>query len=222
MNYKILVVEDEEDIRNYIKDVLIDEGFLVHTANDGPQALALVERIMPDLVVLDLGLPKLSGEAVCTEIKKNYPHIAVVILTAKDKTRDVIEGFNIGADDYISKPFIGAELAVRIKARLKDNQADSKLKISDLVLDTSAFEVKRGSKDIELTPTEFRLLEYLMKNTGQVLSREMILNKIWQSSPDIETRVVDVYMGYLRKKIDENSEKKLIKSVRGFGYTLKE
>lgn len=222
MNYKILVVEDEEDIRNYIKDVLIDEGFLVHTANDGPQALALVEKVMPDLVVLDLGLPKLSGEAVCTEIKKNYPHIAVIILTAKDKTRDVIEGFNIGADDYISKPFIGAELAVRIKVRLKSNQVDSKLKISDLVLDTNAFEVKRGSKDIELTPTEFRLLEYLMKNTGQVLSREMILNKIWQSSPDIETRVVDVYMGYLRKKIDENSEKKLIKSVRGFGYTLKE
>ena len=222
MNYKILVVEDEEDIRSYIKDVLIDEGFLVHTANDGPQALALVEKVMPDLVVLDLGLPKLSGEAVCTEIKKNYPHIAVIILTAKDKTRDVVEGFNIGADDYVPKPFAGAELAARVKARLKDNQADSKLQIADLVLDTGAFEVKRGSKEIELTPTEFRLLEYLMKNTGQVLSREMILNKIWQSSPDIETRVVDVYMGYLRKKIDENSEKKLIKSVRGFGYTLKE
>ncbi len=222
MNYKILVVEDEEDIRNYIKDVLIDEGFLVHTANDGAQALALVEKVMPDLVVLDLGLPKLSGEAVCTEIKKNYPNIAVIILTAKDKSRDVIEGFNIGADDYVTKPFTGGELVARIKVRLKSNQADSKLKIADLILDTSAFEVKRGSKDIELTPTEFRLLEYLMKNTGQVLSREMILNKIWQSSPDIETRVVDVYMGYLRKKIDESSDKKLIKSVRGFGYTLKD
>lgn len=222
MNYKVLVVEDEEDIRKYIKDVLIDEGFVVYTANDGSSALAMVERIMPDLVVLDLGLPKLNGEAVCIEIKKNFPQILVVILTAKDKTRDVVEGFNIGADDYISKPFVGAELAARIKARLKNNQLESKLKIGDLILDTKAFEVRRGEKDVELTPTEFRLLEYLMKNSGQVLSREMILNKIWQSSPDIETRVVDVYMGYLRKKIDEMSEKKLIRSVRGFGYTLKE
>lgn len=222
MNYKILVAEDEEDIRNYIKDILIDEGFLVYTAVDGAQALSMVQKMMPDLVVLDLGLPKLSGEAVCTEIKKNFPQIQVVILTAKDKTRDVIEGFNLGADDYISKPFVGAELAARIKARLKSSPADSKLIIGDLVMDTSAFEVKRDGKNIELTPTEFRLLEYLMKNTGQVLSREMILNKIWQSSPDIETRVVDVYMGYLRKKIDENFEKKIIKSVRGFGYTLKD
>lgn len=222
MNHKILVVEDETDIRNYIKDFLVDEGFLINTASDGSQALTLVAKTMPDVVILDLGIPKVSGEAVCQEIKKNFPNTVVIILTAKDKSRDIVEGFNIGADDYISKPFTGEELSARIKARLKDNREDSKLQIADLTVDTNTFEIKRGGKYIELTPTEFRLLEYLIKNPGQVLSRDMILNKIWQSSPDIETRVVDVYMGYLRKKIDSGFDKKLIKSIRGFGYTLRE
>lgn len=221
MNHKILVVEDETDIRNYIRDYLIDDGFLVSTAADGSQALSVIGKTMPDLVVLDLGLPKLNGEAVCREIKKNYPNTVVIILTAKDKPRDIVEGFNIGADDYMSKPFTGEELSARIKARLKDTNNDGTLSIEDLKVDTNTFQIKRGEKNIELTPTEFRLLEYLLKNQGQVLSRDMILNKIWQSSPDIETRVVDVYVGYLRKKVDGGFDKKLIKSIRGFGYTLR-
>lgn len=221
MSKRVLVVEDEDDIREYLKDILSENGFVIHTASDGAQALGAVRKILPDIVVLDLGLPKVSGEAVCREIKKNYPQIPVILLTAKGTPRDVVEGFNLGADDYISKPFTGEEVIARVKARLKGKGGGDKLTVDNLELDTKTFEAKRGGKKLDLTPTEFRLLEYLMNNTGQVLTREMILNKIWQSSPDIETRVVDVYVGYLRKKVDGGFDKNLINSVRGFGYILR-
>lgn len=222
MSKNILIAEDEDIIRGYVKDILAENGFMVHAASDGAQALSMIKKIVPDLVVLDLGLPKVSGEAVFAEIKKSFPKLPIIILSARNKPRDIVEGFNLGADDYVSKPFTGEELMARINARLKGTTIPSRLQIADLVLDQNTFEAKRGKKDLELTPTEFRLLEYLMNNKGRVLTREMILNKIWQSSPDIETRVVDVYVGYLRKKVDEGFDNKLIKSVRGFGYTVKE
>lgn len=221
MIQKILIVEDDVSLQEYLNDLISDAGFATQTASDGAEALSLVKKINPSLVVLDLGLPKISGETVCQEIKKKYPNIPVIILTAKGNTTDIIKGLDLGADDYLPKPFDGNELIARIKARLRDT-TDVKLKVSDLELDRETLNVKRGQKSINLTPTEFKLLEYLMNNQGKVLSREMILNRIWLTSPDIETRVVDVYMGYLRKKIDGESKVPLIHSMRGFGYVLKE
>jgi DNA-binding response OmpR family regulator len=130
----------------------------------------------------------------------------------------------LGADDYVTKPFVADELLARITARLRNQSSvkDNKLVVGDLVLDNKTFEVQRGETSIQLTPQEFKLLEYLMNNKGRILTREMILNRVWLYSPDIETRVVDVYMGYLRKKIDQDFDKKLLHSVRGFGYMIKD
>lgn len=218
----ILVVEDDKGIQKYLKDLLLDNGYSVKTASDGVEALEILKKTQPDLVLLDLNLPTVTGESVCLDIRKNYPGIRVIILTAKDTTTDIIQGLNLGADDYVTKPFIADELLARIQARVRNSNNDSKLKISDLELDTNTLEVKRGGKQVRLTPQEYKLLEYLMNNKGRILTRDMILNRIWPSSYDIETRVVDVYMGYLRKKIDGTAKKKLIQSARGFGYMIKE
>lgn len=218
----VLVVEDDKGIQKYLKDLLLDNGYSVKTASDGVEALEVLKKTQPDLVLLDLNLPTVSGESVCLEIRKSYPGVRVIILTAKDTTTDIIQGLNLGADDYVTKPFIADELLARIQARLRNSNNDSKLKISDLELDTNTLEVKRAGKQVRLTPQEYKLLEYLMNNKGRILTRDMILNRIWPSSYDIETRVVDVYMGYLRKKIDGEAKKKLIQSARGFGYMIKE
>ncbi len=219
----ILIVEDDEDLRVYLKKLLVDHDFAVNLAADGTTALKIINKAPPDLVVLDLGLPDISGETVCLDIKKNYPDISVVVLTAKSDTSDVVRTLNIGADDYISKPFKGEELIARIKVRFRaKGEEDNLQQISDLTLNPKTFEVKRGSRLVPLTQKEFELLRYLMANKGRVLTREMILNKVWLYSPNIESRVVDVYIGYLRKKIDSGNKKKLIQSLRGFGYTIKE
>lgn len=218
----ILVVEDEKDIRDSLKKSLTENNYAVETAEDGAQALSLVEKKMPDLVILDLGLPKISGESVLQEIKKNYPNMPVIILSAKSTTSDIVTGFNLGADNYVPKPFVIEELLARIKARFSSmGDGRFKLQVADLELNDDTKEVKRGGKLISLTPKEFELLHYLMANSGRVLSRESILNKIWLYSPEIESRVVDVYIGYLRRKIDYRQKKKLIHSIRGFGYSIK-
>lgn len=222
MLHTVVVIEDEESIREYIKDILLENNYSVYAAGDGTDGIKLIHKYQPDLIVLDLGLPNISGEAVILEIRKKYPDMPIIILTARDAVTDVIKGLDLGADDYMTKPFVGDELVARVKARLRNKEGASALKVADLTLDTKTLEVKRNGKLLDLSPKEFKLLEYLMKNVGQVLTREMILNRIWLYSPDIETRVVDVYMGYLRKKIDSESEKKLIQSIRGFGYTIKD
>jgi DNA-binding response OmpR family regulator len=223
MSHSIVLIEDDEGLQKYIRELLLENGYSVSVASTGVAARDLITKVNPDLILLDLGLPDISGETLCAEIKKNHPHLPVIILTAKSGVENVVQGLDLGADDYITKPFIADELLARMKARLRQNgQTETKLKIADLELDTETLEVKRDTKDIQLTPQEFRLLQYLMSNTNRVLTREMILNRLWLSSPDIETRVVDVYIGYLRKKIDSGFDKKLIHSVRGFGYTIKE
>lgn len=223
MNYTILVVEDDKGLQRYLKELLLDNGYGVQTAGDGIAALEYIKKTTPDLIVLDLGLPTMSGEAVCQEVRKKHKDLPVIILTAKDAITDIVKGLNFGADDYITKPFVADELLARIKARLrKQGESDSVLKIADLELDNRTLEVKREGKLIQLTPQEFKLLQYLMSNKGRILTREMILSRIWLYSSDVETRVVDVYMGYLRKKIDKGYTKKLLKSVRGFGYMIKE
>lgn len=219
----ILIVEDDKGVQKYLKELLLDNGFSVHSVSDGVAALDMIDKISPDLVLLDLGLPNMSGEAVCMEIRKRHPALKVIILTAKDGVNDIVQGLNLGADDYMTKPFVADELIARIKARLRDGKSgDDKMEIGDLILDNQTLEVTRSGKQVKLTPQEFKLLQYLMNNKGRILTRDMILSRIWLASPDIETRVVDVYMGYLRKKIDEGQIKKLLHSVRGFGYMIKE
>lgn len=220
---KILVVEDDTGLQKYLKELLLDNQFSVQVASDGIAAINTVTKLPPDLVILDLGLPNMSGESVCQEIRKKHPNLPLIILTAKDSVSDIVQGLNLGADDYMTKPFVADELLARIKARLRSNgEAETKLKVADLELDDKTLEVKRAGKLIQLTPQEFKLLEYLMRNKGRILTRDMILNRVWLYSQDIETRVVDVYMGYLRKKIDGDHKKKLLNSVRGFGYMIKE
>lgn len=221
MHNKILIVEDDEAIRNGISGVLTENNYLVETAEDGAIALDMVKKSPPDLVVLDLNLPKITGESVCSEIKRNHKEIPVIMLTAKNRSADVVQGFTLGADDYMSKPFELKELLVRIQVRLKSGGTE-KITISDLTLDPKSITVTRAGREIQLSPHEFRLLEYLMSNCGKVLTRDMILNRVWQYSYDVDSRVVDVYVGYLRKKIDNGHAQKLISSVRGFGYTIKE
>lgn len=219
----IIIIEDNKDIQTYVHDLLTENNFSVQTANNGISGLALIERAEPSLVLLDLTLPDMTGEGVCIEIRKLYPNLPIIILTAKDAVSDKVHVLSMGADDYITKPFVSEELLARIKARLRiTSEEKSSMQIGDLTLNNKTFEVTRGGKLIHLTPQEFKLLEYLMNNAGIVLTREMILNRIWLYSPDVESRVVDVYMGYLRKKIDAPFKKKLLHSIRGFGFTIKE
>jgi DNA-binding response OmpR family regulator len=219
----ILVVEDDKSLQEYLKELLLDNNYSVKVATDGVAALKLIKKTQPDLILLDLGLPNVSGETVCLEVRKNFPDIPVVILTARDSVSDVVRGLDLGADDYITKPFAADELLARVKARLRGyDSLSAKMKVADLEIDNKTYEVRRGGKLIDLTPQEFKLLQYLIHNKGRVLTRDMILNRIWLYSPDIETRVVDVYMGYLRKKIDGKAKKKLLRSIRGFGYMIKE
>ena len=223
MIYTILVIEDDEGIQTYLKELLLDSGYNVITASDGITGLKIIKKSVPDLVLLDLGLPDMSGESVCAQIRKDNPELRIIMLTAKDTPHDVIQGLNMGADDYLTKPFVADVLLARIKARLRrTNGDDLKLTIADLTLDTKTLEVTRDGKKISLTPQELKLLQYMMQNKGRILTRDMILNRLWLSSVDIETRIVDVYIGYLRKKIDTGFDKKLIQSVRGFGYMLKD
>jgi len=218
----LFIVEDDEDFQKYLKSLLIESDFAVKTFSRGIDVMNALERNVPEIILLDLILPDIDGVSLCSDIKKDYPEIPVIILTAKDSVADKVKGLGIGADDYITKPFAPEELVARMKTRIKSSNFDNSLmKIADLSLDRKKIEVKRSEKMISLTPQEFKLLEYLMSNRNIVLTREMILNRIWLYSPDIESRVVDVYVGYLRKKIDTGFKKKLIHSVRGFGYTIK-
>ncbi len=222
MTKTILIVEDDLGVQKYLRELLLDNGYSVQTASDGIQSLNSISKLPPDLVLLDLGLPNMSGEAVCVEIRKKYPEIKIVILTAKDGVNNIVQNINAGADDYVTKPFVADELLARIRAHLRSAGGDTRLHVDDLELDNKSLTVSRKGHMIQLTPQEFKLLQYLMNNKGRILTRDMILNRVWLYSQDIETRVVDVYMGYLRKKIDQGYGKKLLHSVRGFGYMIKE
>lgn len=222
MNSLILVVEDNEELSEFLRDLLVEQGYTVQVAMNGVTALKKLEANQPDLVLLDLTLPDMSGESICRDVRKMYPDTAIIMLTARDEVESKVKGLQMGADDYITKPFITDELLARIAARLRRHSGDSAiLKIGDLELNTQSIQVTRDNKNIELTPQEFKLLEYLMSNQGIVLSRDMILSRVWQYSSEVDTRVVDVYIGYLRKKIDKGFKVKLIQSVRGFGYSIK-
>ncbi len=218
-NRKILIIEDNKDLGHYLDKFLQNQGFHTKLLSHGAESVQYLEESEVDLVLLDLMLPDVKGESLCRQLKETFPKLPIIILTAKDNTQDIVQGFNLGADDYITKPFDNEELLARIKARLKNNQSGI-LSLADLKLDTNTKEVTRKGEQIDLTKTEFNLLKYLLINKNQVLSRSMILSHVWGYQNDTNTRVVDVYVGYLRKKIDNDFEPNLIHSVRGFGYML--
>lgn len=221
MNDVIVLIEDNADIREYASSILADAGYSVYASETGSSGLNQVRDINPNLVLLDLKLPDIQGESICRDIKNEFPEIPVIMLTAKDSPDDMARGLNLGADDYIPKPFTPEVLLARIKARLRDQAPDQTMIIADLKMNTKTHEVTRGETLIQLSPQEFKLLHYFMSNPNNVLTRDMILVRIWGNTPDIQTRVVDVYVGYLRKKIDKGFSPMLIHSVRGFGYMLK-
>ncbi len=223
MPYTILSVEDDADIQSYLQKNLLDKGYSVLVASTGTAALKVIENISPDLALLDVLLPDITGESLCVEIKKKYPDIPVIFLTAQDSPSNIVHGFDIGADDYITKPFELEVLFARIKARLKKDKkiASDIIKMGDLVINRKTYEVKRGKKQIHLTPKEFKLLEYFINNPNIMLTREQILAVVWQYNFEVESRVVDIYTGTLRKKIDLGHKKKFIHSARGFGYMFK-
>ncbi|WP_094545571.1 response regulator transcription factor [Petroclostridium xylanilyticum] len=224
-NYNILIVEDEKQIVRFLELELKHEGYMIDTAFDGREGLKKAEENKYDLILLDIMLPGLNGMEVCRRIRQ-FSNIPVIMLTAKDDVTDKVMGLDIGADDYITKPFAIEELLARIRAALrrKDELVNTgeNLQIGDLTMDLSKRQVSKNGKSIELTKREYDLLEYLMKNKGIVLTREQILEKVWGYDYIGDTNVVDVYIRYLRSKIDDTFKTKLIHTIRGVGYMLKE
>lgn len=218
---RIVVIEDDKEMAQFLRDLLQEHQYIVYLTHSGSEGLSLIEKIQPRLVLLDLNLPDLDGRSLCAKIKSLQRDIKVIMVTAEGTARDIARGLDLGADDYLAKPINSTELLARIKARLRSRiKNDHLLKLEDLELNQLTHEVRRSRKQIYLSAQEFRLLEHLLLNQNLVQTREMILSRIWPSNPDIETRVVDVYIGYLRKKIDF-TRPKLLHTVRGFGYVLK-
>jgi DNA-binding response OmpR family regulator len=222
---RILIVEDEEKLALAIKKGLEREGYAVDCVFDGEEAQYRIETGYEDydLVILDLMLPKKDGITLCKEVREQNITIPILMLTARDKTEDKILGLDSGADDYLIKPFSFEELLARIRALLRRPRqlVPEILRIKDLMLDTSSRRVFRGDKEIFLTSKEFALLEYLMRNVNQIISREQILAHIWDYDFDSFSNVVDVHIKNLRKKIDAKNGNKILETIRGMGYRLK-
>jgi len=219
---RILVIEDEKKVANFIKKGLEEEHYSVDTAFDGETGLYMAEVSEYDLIVLDLMIPKIDGLEVLQRIRGNKNNVPVLILTAKDSVEDIVKGLDTGCDDYLTKPFEFIEFLARIRALLRREKIDKEpvLKIVDLTLSLVTHKVTRKGKEIELTSKEYALLEYFMRNPDKVLTRTMISEHVWDYHFDSLTNVVDVYVNYLRRKIDKDFEPKLIHTIRGVGYIL--
>jgi two-component system, OmpR family, response regulator len=218
----ILVVEDEEPIRELVATALRFTGFQVQTVGSGQAALAEALNVDYNMLVLDVNLPDLDGFAVCRQIRAAGNQVPVVFLTARDDPSDLRQGFTGGGDDYVTKPFSLEELMLRIEAVLRRNRttAPSRLSVGDIVLDEDAYRVWRGDEEITLSPTEFRLLRYLMLNRNRVVSKNQILDHAWDYEFAGDPAVVETYISYLRRKLSDR-DAELIHTVRGFGYTLR-
>lgn len=221
---RILLVEDEEKVAQFIARGLRAEGFAVDEALDGKSGMELAVSYHYDLMILDVMLPEIKGTEILRKIREKGDLTPVLMLTAKDSIADKVAHFDAGANDYLTKPFAFAELLARSKALLLRGHGDrvSKVKVGDLEIDRLSRLVKRGGKRVELSGKEYALLEYLAINAGRVLSRTMIIEHVWDQSFMGLTNIVDVYVKQLRAKIDEGHGKKLIRTVRGFGYRLSE
>ena len=221
---KILVADDEEYIRDLVSSALRIAGFESMTVNDGSNALAAVTTHRPDLLILDVGMPGIDGFEVCRRLRADGDATPVVFLTARDANEDKVSGFTKGGDDYLTKPFSLEELIARVRAVLRRTQgkaeAVNKLQYADLEIDEDTMRVSRGGRPIQLSPTEFKLLRFLMVNRERVLSKSQILDHVWQYDFGGSGGVVENYISYLRKKVDD-VEPALIHTVRGFGYVLR-
>jgi len=221
---RILVVEDEKKLSAFIKRGLKEAGYAVDTADNGEEALFLAETNPYDLIVLDIMLPLVDGIKVCRQLRQGHIDIPVLMLTARDDVEDKVSGLDAGADDYLTKPFSFPEFLARVRSLLRRKNAvkTTRLKVADLEIEQSTHKVSRAGLDIELTPTEYGLLEYLMLNNGHVVTRTMLSEHVWNDDFDAFSNVINVYINYLRKKVDHDHEKKLIHSLRGVGYILKD
>jgi len=219
---RVLVVEDDEDIADVLRRSLRQEGHEVRTASDGEEALSLASEFVPDLVVLDLGLPKLDGVEVCRQLRSGGD-VPILILTARTETGDRVEGLDAGADDYLVKPFERAELLARMRALLRRRppRGSASLKVGDLVLNPGTREVMRGERTLDLTNREFELLEFLMRNERLVISRERLLEEVWGYDPTSMTNTIDVFISNLRRKLEGGGEDRILHTKRGAGYVVR-
>jgi heavy metal response regulator len=220
---RILLVEDDRKVASFIRKGLTEEGYAVDVAHDGETGLVMGLDRLHDVIVLDVMLPQKPGFQVLRELRQAKLTTPVLLLTARDTVEDKVQGLDAGADDYLTKPFAFAELLARVRALLRRGKAAQTpvLRAADVVLDPASRTVKRGGEPILLTNREFALLEYFLRNPGRVLTRTMIAEHVWDYSFDAGTNVIDVYVNYLRKKIDAGRDAKLIHTVRGVGYILK-
>jgi len=220
---RILVVEDERKVAAFIRQGLVEEGHAVEVTADGAAALEAIDVGPPyDLIVLDVMLPKRDGFQVLKTLRGQHVQTPVLLLTARDAVADKVTGLDLGADDYLAKPFAFEEFLARVRALLRRNRgrAEPVLRVADLRLDPATRAVTRGQRRITLTAREHALLEYFMRNAGRVLSRPMITQHVWGMDFDPESNIIDVYVGYLRRKIDADGEPRLLQTIRGAGYTL--
>ncbi|RJR47483.1 MAG: DNA-binding response regulator [Desulfobacteraceae bacterium] len=220
---RLLVVEDEKKVARFVKQGLEEEGYAVDVAHDGEEGLRMGLDRVHDLIILDISLPRMDGLQVLRRLRQEKVGKPVLLLTVRATIEDKVLGLDAGADDYLTKPFAFQELVARIRALLRrgGGSGSSLLKYADLTLDPARRAVFRGETRIDLTAREFALLEYFLRNPERVLSRTMILDHVWDYDFDPETNVIDVYVNYLRKKIDSDREIKLLHTVRGAGYVLK-
>ena len=223
MGAEILIVEDDPGIASFLRRGLESEGYTVEVACDGREAIKRANAEDFALIILDRMLPGLSGLDVCTKLREGGNSSVILMLTAKDALEDKIEGLKSGADDYLTKPFAFAEMLARIEALLRRSAPEKRaavLEVADVRMDLAAKTVWRGERQLSLTAKEFALLAYLMENAGTLVSREELLTKVWKLNSDPGTNVVEVYIRYLRRKIDDGQSKPVIRTVRGFGYIV--
>jgi heavy metal response regulator len=222
---KILLVEDDKGIAGAVKKGLLENSYSVDVAFDGEEGLHLALYKKYDLIVLDVMLPKMDGREVLNRIRKLDVQVPVIFLTVKDSESDIVQGLDLGADDYLGKPFSFNELLARIRAILRRGKKEtisSKLQVANLILELDGHRVFRDKIGIELTPKEYSLLEFLMRHSGHIITRTMISEKIWDYGFDPSTNVVDVHVSHLRNKIDKDFEPKLLHTIKGVGYVLEE
>lgn len=215
-------MEDDRSIARLVELELEHREFVVCCAYDGPSGLEVFPGFRPDVVVLDIMLPGMDGVGVLDRIRAGGSRVPVIMLTARDAPMDKIHSLDHGADDYLTKPFDVGELMARIRALLRRSQGEEVIRVADLEIDTAARLVRRGGREVDLTAREYELLEFMARNHRRVLSRDLLLERVWHQDFDVGTNVVDVYVGYLRKKIDAGEKKPLIRTVRGAGYALRE